>query len=52
MGKKAVIIVSLVDESAEEANEKIEKEILKELSKRLPKIPWLKEVEKVTVRED
>ncbi|MFQ6081462.1 MAG: hypothetical protein ACE5OW_07340 [Candidatus Bathyarchaeia archaeon] len=52
MGKKAVIVASLVDESAEEANEKIEKEILEELAKRLPKIPWLKEVEKVTVTED
>lgn len=47
MTKKAVIVISLVEESIEE----IEKEILEELSKGLPKIPWLKKVEKVTVEE-
>lgn len=49
--KKAVIVVSLVEESAEVANEEIEKEILQELSKHLPTIPWLKKAEKVTVTE-
>jgi hypothetical protein len=49
--KKAVIVVSLVDESVEKANEEIEEEIFEELSKGLPKIPWCKDVEKVTVTE-
>jgi len=49
MPKKAVIIISLVEESAEKANEEIEKEIFEELSKSLPKIPWFKRVQKVTV---
>lgn len=40
MGKNAVIVVSLVKESAEKSNEKIEKEILEELSKHpLPLLP-------------
>jgi len=51
MTKKAMIVVSLVEESIEKANEEIEKEILEELSKDLPKIPWFKTVEKVTVTE-
>ena len=51
MGKKAVIVVSLVEESAEKSNEEIENEILMELSKHPTVIPWLKKVEKVTVTE-
>jgi len=51
LGKKAVIVVRLVDESVEKANEEIEKEILQELSTE-PRIPWLKSVEKVTVTEE
>lgn len=51
MPKKAIITVSLVEESVEKSNEEIEKEIFKELSKGLPKIPWCKKVEKVTVTE-
>jgi hypothetical protein len=51
MRKKALIVFSLVEESAEKANEEIEREIFEELSKGLPKIPWFKEVEKVTVTE-
>ena len=49
MGKKAVIVISLVEESAEKASGEIEKDILDELSEHPPKIPWLKKVEKVTV---
>jgi len=49
MGKKAVIVISLVEESAEKSNREIEKEIKTELTKEPPRIPWLKEVEKVTV---
>ena len=51
MSKKAIIVVSLVEESAEKSNEEIEKEILEELSKHPPIIPWLKKAEKVTVTE-
>ena len=51
MTKKALIMISLVEESVEKANEEIEKEILEELSKDLPKIPWLRNVEKVTVTD-
>ena len=51
MGKKAVIVIQLVEEAAEEPNEQIEKEISKELSKPLYTIPWMKKVEKVTVTE-
>ena len=49
MPKKAMIVVQLIEESAEESNENIEKEIYEELSKYPPKIPWFKKVEKVTV---
>ena len=49
MDKKAFIIISLVEECAEKANDEIEREIFEELSEDLPKIPWLKRVEKVTV---
>ncbi|MGA2767734.1 MAG: hypothetical protein ABSF24_05395 [Candidatus Bathyarchaeia archaeon] len=49
--KKAVIIIQLVEESAEKSNEEIEKEIFESLSKDLPSIPWLAEVKKVTVSE-
>ena len=51
MNKKAIIVIDLVDESAEKLNEEIEKEILEELSKHPPTIPWLNKVEKVTVTE-
>lgn len=50
MRKKAIIVVSLVKESAEKANEEIEREIMEELSKYPPKIPWMEKVEKVTVK--
>lgn len=51
MRKKAVIVVSLVEESMEKANEKIEREIMEELSKHPPKIPWMEKVDNVTVKE-
>jgi len=51
MGKKAVIVFSLVEESVEKADEEIEKEIFEELSECPAKIPWMKNVEKVTVTE-
>ena len=49
MVKKAVIVISLVEESTEVANEEIERDIVNELSREPTKIPWLKEVQKVTV---
>ena len=51
MGKKAVIVISLVEESIKKANKEIEKEIIEELSRAPPKLPWLKKVEKVSVIE-
>jgi hypothetical protein len=51
MPKKAVIMISLVEESVKKANEEIEKDILEELSKDLPSIPWFKNAEKVTVTD-
>jgi len=51
MGKKAVIVVSLVEESIEKPNREIEKEIMTELSRQPARIPWLKKVERVTVAE-
>jgi len=47
--KKVLITILLVEESIEKSNEEIEEEIFEELSKGLPKIPWFKSVEKVTV---
>ena len=51
MGKKATILISLVEESAEKSNRDIEKEIMSELTTKPPRIPWLKKVEKVAVTE-
>jgi len=48
--KKAVIEISLVDESLEANNEQIEKDIIDELSEGA--IPWCKQVEKVVVEEE
>ena len=52
MVKKAVIVISLVEETVEVANEEIERDIVNELSREPTKIPWLKEVQKVTVTEE
>jgi hypothetical protein len=51
MGLRAIIIVQLVDEAAQQSKEAIEKEILEEIIRDVPKIPWCKAVEKVTVTE-
>lgn len=51
MGKKAVIVIRLVNESIQKANEEIKREILEELTAK-PAIPWFKSVEKVTVIEE
>jgi len=51
MTKKVVIVISLVEESIEKTNKEIEKDVLEELSKDLPRIPWFKKVERVTVMD-
>ncbi|MDH7558402.1 MAG: hypothetical protein QHH18_07375 [Candidatus Bathyarchaeota archaeon] len=52
MTKKAIIVITLVKESALTGNKQIEQDILNELSNEPAKIPWLKTVEKVTVTEE
>jgi hypothetical protein len=52
VGKKAIIIISLVEESAEKPDEEIRKDVLKEFSREPAPIPWLKAVEKVTIIEE
>ena len=51
MAKYAVILVRLVEESTKKANKEIETEIFDELHESSPRIPWVEEVEKVTVSE-
>lgn len=51
-GKKVIVVINLVEESLEEANEEIEKEIWQELTDDMPIIPWLQNVEKITVIEE
>jgi len=52
MAKKAIIILTLVDESRRKSNRELEREIFEELSKYPAKIPWMKNVVKVEVAED
>ncbi|MFQ6080705.1 MAG: hypothetical protein ACE5OW_03435 [Candidatus Bathyarchaeia archaeon] len=51
MSKRAVIVISLVDESVKKSNKEIENEIFGELSNTPPWIPWFKDVEEVKVTE-
>ena len=51
-GKKAIIVINLVKESEEKPNKEIEKEIFRTLAEGLPRVPWLKSIEKVTVIEE
>jgi hypothetical protein len=51
MVKKAIIEISLVEESKERANKEIETEIFNDLSEGRLVIPWCREVEKVSVTE-
>jgi len=51
-GKKAIIVISLVKESEEKPNKEIEREILRALTERVPTIPWLENIDKVTVIEE
>jgi hypothetical protein len=50
--KKAIITVSLIDESIEEKNSKIAQELLDWLREDAVSIPWVKNVEDVTVKDE
>ena len=52
MGKKAMILVSLVKETTEMSNNEIETEILKEVQKFPLVIPWVDKVLMVRITED
>jgi hypothetical protein len=52
MPKKAIIIITLVDESGRKSNRELEREIFDELSKYPAKIPWMKNVVKVEVAKN
>jgi hypothetical protein len=51
MVKKAIIEISLVEESSEKTNAEISGEIFTEISEGRTVIPWCKQVEKVAVIE-
>jgi hypothetical protein len=52
MVRKAIIVITLVEESTEKPEEEIKKDIAEELSKEPARIPWLKNVEKVAIVEE
>lgn len=52
MVKKAIIVISLVEESAERTNEEIKRDIIEDFSKEPASIPWIKKVDKVTITEE
>jgi len=52
LAKKAMIVITLVDESEEKSNRELEKEIFEELSKAPIRIPWMRQVLKVEVTEN
>jgi H2-forming N5,N10-methylenetetrahydromethanopterin dehydrogenase-like enzyme len=49
MGKKALIEITLVEESSGKKNDEIANEIFKEISEGATIIPWCKKVNKVAV---
>ncbi|MBX5328613.1 MAG: hypothetical protein QHH18_07460 [Candidatus Bathyarchaeota archaeon] len=51
MTKKATIIITLIEESKQKTNQQLEKEIYTALTEGIPKIPWMKEIEKVRVTD-
>jgi hypothetical protein len=51
MVKKAIIEISLVEESSERTNDEIANEIFDDISEGSSVIPWCKKVEKVTVTQ-
>ena len=50
--KKVILVIQLVEESAEKTNVEIKEEIIKALSEEISCIPWFKKVEKVTITEE
>jgi hypothetical protein len=52
LNKKAVIVISLVEQSAKKSNREIKKDILEELSKMPASIPWLRKVEKIIITKE
>lgn len=50
--KKAVIIVELVDESAEVSNDNIAKDLMNWFREDAVSVPWVKDVKGVTVKEE
>jgi hypothetical protein len=52
MTKKAKILVSLLNKSAEESNDEIAKEIFEYLRETPQLIPWVEQVLQVKVQED
>jgi hypothetical protein len=51
MVKKAIIEITLVEESTQKTNKEIGREISKELSENLHVIPWAAEIKKMTIKE-
>ncbi|MEM2118834.1 MAG: hypothetical protein QW840_01785 [Candidatus Bathyarchaeia archaeon] len=51
MRKKAVIEISLIEESTRKANNEIEEEIFTELSQNTHAIPWAEKIENVKVQK-
>jgi hypothetical protein len=51
MVKKAIIEISLVEESSEKTNDEIASEIFNDISEGKIVVPWCKQVEKVVVIE-
>ena len=52
MTKKAIITITLVEESREKSDEELKKEIFYELTKAPGKIPWMKAVKKVEITKN
>ena len=52
MIKKAIIVISLVEEAKEKEGTELEKEISEGLAKWPVIIPWMKDIEKVAVIEE
>ena len=52
LGKKAIIVFSLVKESTEISNKQIEKEIMDEIKKWPLATPWVEKVLNVKVTEE
>lgn len=51
MHKKAIIVVSLIEESEDVTNDELKKQIVDELSE-TALIPWMEKVEKVQIVEN